>query len=150
MVGYFGVSDGVGDWHKFGVDPSGYSRALMRGAERAVREAAAMAGSALTKRGHGGVAPLVDAEPPKKRKRGRPKKSDSSDTEAPNSAAPVPQPLVPVIPGPIEIMRYAWQYAAEQSTVGSATTCLVTVDPLRSQLVAANLGDSGFIVVRPR
>lgn len=165
-VSFFGVSDGVGDWHRMRVNPSAYSTALMRGAERAVREAATLAGPAmLLQAGHGGEGSggpasghaqpgeQQHAKKKKRRKRGRPSKLEKAREEEEARAAAlaqVPQRAAPSIPGPIEVLRYAWQYAAEQATVGSATACVLTVDPLRSQLVAANLGDSGFIVVRPR
>lgn len=45
---------------------------------------------------------------------------------------------------PLEVMRHAARYA--HRTVGSATACIVGMEG--SNLISANLGDSGFMIVR--
>jgi len=37
---------------------------------------------------------------------------------------------------------------AALGTIGSATACLVALHPMKSELLAANVGDSGFIIIR--
>ena len=46
---------------------------------------------------------------------------------------------------PVHVMKYA--AAVARKVVGSATACIVAIE--NSDLIAANLGDSGFMVVRP-
>ena len=38
--------------------------------------------------------------------------------------------------------------APAQGVVGSSTACLVALHPNKAELLAANVGDSGFIIVR--
>jgi len=45
---------------------------------------------------------------------------------------------------PVEVMTEAYQYST--CVQGSATCCIITIDGM--QLCAANLGDSGFMVIR--
>lgn len=84
-----GVADGVGGWGEVGIDPSHFSRALTRGAEKAA---------------------LV------------------GERDA------------------LALMRAG--YDAARGVRGSSTFCIVTLSDSNSSLVAANLGDSGFRLIR--
>ncbi|KHJ94956.1 protein phosphatase 2C [Oesophagostomum dentatum] len=88
-----GVADGVGGWRKYGIDPSQFSRKLMRECEKRVSSG--------------------DFDP---------KKPETLLEKAFKATAESPRP------------------------VGSSTACVLVVH--QEMLYSANLGDSGFMVVR--
>uniref|UniRef100_A0A1I7TM84 Protein phosphatase n=1 Tax=Caenorhabditis tropicalis TaxID=1561998 RepID=A0A1I7TM84_9PELO len=88
-----GVADGVGGWRKYGIDPSAFSRRLMKECEKRVQ---------------GG-----EFDPKK----------------------------------PESLLDFAFRASAESPRpVGSSTACVLVVH--QEKLYSANLGDSGFMVVR--
>ncbi|CAB3402426.1 unnamed protein product [Caenorhabditis bovis] len=88
-----GVADGVGGWRKYGIDPSQFSRKLMKECEKRVQ---------------GG----------------------EFDPKRPDT-----------------LLEYAFRATAEAPRpVGSSTACVLVVH--QEKLYSANLGDSGFMVVR--
>lgn len=88
-----GVADGVGGWRKYGIDPSAFSRRLMKECEKRVQKG--------------------DFDPQK----------------------------------PESLLDYAFRASAEAPRpVGSSTACVLVVH--QEKLYSANLGDSGFMVVR--
>src|SRR5207253_1576917 len=58
---------------------------------------------------------------------------------------PLPKVAAPI---PIAILDMAHQFAVRTGVHGSATACVVTVE--NGCLQAVNVGDAGFMVVRPR
>ncbi|KAJ1350639.1 hypothetical protein KIN20_006472 [Parelaphostrongylus tenuis] len=88
-----GVADGVGGWRKYGIDPSEFSRKLMRECEKRVASG--------------------DFDP---------RKPETLLEKAFKATAEAPRP------------------------VGSSTACVLVVH--QEMLYSANLGDSGFMVVR--
>jgi len=50
---------------------------------------------------------------------------------------------------PQQVLLEAWHKLQQSLVVGSCTACLVALHPHKSELRAANVGDSGFIIVRP-
>ena len=49
---------------------------------------------------------------------------------------------------PQHVLLEAWHMLSQSSLVGSSTACLVSLHPHKAELRAANVGDSGFIIVR--
>jgi CBS domain-containing protein len=49
---------------------------------------------------------------------------------------------------PLAVMSAAWSAVSAAKVVGSSTCTIVSVDPSTHTLVAANVGDSGFLVAR--
>ena len=49
---------------------------------------------------------------------------------------------------PTQVLHEAWHEMSSASIVGSCTACLVALHPHKSELLATNVGDSGFIIVR--
>ena len=47
-----------------------------------------------------------------------------------------------------QVLHEAWHQLSESEVVGSSTACLVSLHPVRSELIAANVGDSGFLLLR--
>ena len=47
-----------------------------------------------------------------------------------------------------QVLHEAWRAMQRMGTIGSATACLVALHPMKSELLAANVGDSGFIIIR--
>jgi len=92
----FGVADGVGGWREYGIDPSQFSKKLMKNCETLV----------------------------------------AKDTVFPC--------------GPKELLATAYKELLEDKVLiqGSSTACIVMMDRKKQTLSAANLGDSGFMVVR--
>uniref|UniRef100_A0A183IXM2 Protein phosphatase n=1 Tax=Soboliphyme baturini TaxID=241478 RepID=A0A183IXM2_9BILA len=95
-----GVADGVGGWHSYGIDPSRFSRYLMRICAQMV-----LSGQ-----------------------------------------------FTPTMPAQLIANSYK-KLAAQSSTfrrpvVGSSTACVVVLDRSNSKIHTANIGDSGFVVVR--
>eukprot|EP01117_Protostelium_nocturnum_P014624 TRINITY_DN5585_c0_g1_i1.p1 TRINITY_DN5585_c0_g1~~TRINITY_DN5585_c0_g1_i1.p1 ORF type:complete len:413 (-),score=123.06 TRINITY_DN5585_c0_g1_i1:133-1203(-) len=88
-----GVADGVGGWNEIGIDPSLYSRKMMEGADKSVKEW---------------------------------KEEKELD--------------------PVVILREAFDYVTSHNVIGSTTVCILSVE--NGFLKAANLGDSGFLLVR--
>ena len=50
---------------------------------------------------------------------------------------------------PETVLLEAWHTLQQAKLVGSATACLVAMHPQKSELRAANVGDAGFIILRP-
>ncbi|ETV67665.1 hypothetical protein, variant 1 [Aphanomyces astaci] len=51
---------------------------------------------------------------------------------------------------PSEVLHAAWQNVSQQAIMGSATACVVALDPVQAELYAVNLGDSGFLIIRDK
>lgn len=50
---------------------------------------------------------------------------------------------------PQKVLHEAWHKMHDVATVGSSTACLLSLHQHKSELLAANVGDSGFIILRP-
>lgn len=51
---------------------------------------------------------------------------------------------------PSEVLHAAWATVLQKEIVGSATACVIALDPQSCELHAVNLGDSGFLIVRDK
>ncbi|OQS05305.1 phosphatase PTC7 family protein, partial [Thraustotheca clavata] len=69
--------------------------------------------------------------------------------KAAQSAAKVSEKRDALI-NPSEVLNAAWHSVAQRSIVGSATACVVSLDPTQCELYAVNLGDSGFLIIRDK
>ncbi len=49
---------------------------------------------------------------------------------------------------PTRVLEEAWHRLQDAHIVGSCTVCLVSLHPFKSELLAANVGDSGFLILR--
>ena len=49
---------------------------------------------------------------------------------------------------PSQVLHEAWHEMANTAIIGSSTACLVALHPHKAELLAANVGDSGFIIIR--
>lgn len=105
-----GVADGVGGWRQYGIDPSAFSRSLMRECEQLVQSGQFQP--------HQPARLLADAYSTLIQIRLSGKDDLNTDD---------------MKEGPL---------------IGSSTACVVMLDPATRQLHAANLGDSGFLVIR--
>lgn len=50
---------------------------------------------------------------------------------------------------PQRVLLEAWHRMQAAKVIGSSTVCLVGLHPYKSELLAANVGDSGFLILRP-
>lgn len=124
--GALGVADGVGGWADSGINPAAYSRTFMRVAcafvEGADPRASIDGGEAL-----------------------------SADASLQGSLSSWEQGSLSSMDGtvPSACPRQAMDWAHKLTDVpGSATACVVSLCQERRALVAANLGDSGFLVLK--
>ncbi|GAA5837050.1 hypothetical protein JCM11251_004484 [Rhodosporidiobolus azoricus] len=113
------VADGVGGWEDSGVDPSHFSQALMWFARERVRQAASSSALASGKKGEPWTWPQEEG------KRCGAKVRD-------------------LLQGAFEDVK-----KEEGIVAGSSTACIVALDAETGLLHATNLGDSGFLVLRP-
>ena len=137
----FGVADGVGGWSENGVDPALFSQSLMYHAAQYAAEFYA-------------CPDRLDAEDLEHRS--SPPSGAASNVSTPLSTPPPASPTQSKAstaePGtPLDVLQYAFQKTQEQKEVpaGSATACLVSFDSSKGVIRTANLGDSGFLVLRP-
>lgn len=123
----WGVADGVGGWASVeGADSAAYSRTLMQYAlEHANRMTAA---TDTPDTAHSNPASSLF------------KFLSSSSSSSPSSSTAASLPL--------RILDAAYTATAKHNIVGSTTACIVTYDSTQHKLHYANLGDSGFLLVR--
>ncbi|GBF90533.1 serine threonine phosphatase [Raphidocelis subcapitata] len=157
--GALGVADGVGGWAESGVNPAQYSRTLMRvtcayieGAEgealaRAAADGARAQGAdnSLFGLASGGydAAPAAAAAAAGGEEGYAYAFNNGAASGAPLAAAP------PVAPRARADPRAALDAAHRRTRcAGSATAVVLQLDAAKRRLVAANLGDSGFLVAR--
>ena len=70
---------------------------------------------------------------------------------APASAASICGPPLrgPLLPDPQRALQFAWDDVLRQpEALGSSTMCVAVLNLATRELVAANLGDSGFLIIR--
>ncbi len=113
------VADGVGGWGDFGVDAGLFSRALVGGAEHRLRE---MFGLPLP----GSTATATATA-----------RTQPSTEVGPSQLAALP----------LDLMQFGFDHVRRENVRGSSTACIVVVQD--NVLHARNLGDSGFMVIRP-
>lgn len=114
-----GVADGVGGWGELGIDAGEYARSLMLNC----RDAAASA----------------TAEAEKKRKKEAKSNSSGDKKSSPRSSS-----SSSLFVDPKAVLTVGHSRTTAQ---GSATACVLSLDPRTGELAAANLGDSGFVIV---
>lgn len=51
---------------------------------------------------------------------------------------------------PAEVLHAAWSTVLQKEILGSATACVISLDPQTAELHAINLGDSGFLIIRDK
>eukprot|EP00271_Cylindrocystis_brebissonii_P004755 TRINITY_DN16597_c0_g1_i1.p1 TRINITY_DN16597_c0_g1~~TRINITY_DN16597_c0_g1_i1.p1 ORF type:complete len:528 (+),score=72.50 TRINITY_DN16597_c0_g1_i1:164-1747(+) len=130
-----GVADGVGGWADVGVDAGLYARELMRQSVKALMDelqapSTASGSQSEAKSGAAGPADL-SAEVPK----------HTSSLNANRAAAGLPSLFLTDLPKRVLVRAHA-----ATRCQGSATACILVLAD--NKLVAANLGDSGFVVIR--
>ncbi len=116
-----GVADGVGGWHDIGVDPSKFSSNLMRTCKRLVEQGLSS-----------------NSENPNNLNNNSHNNSDQQNFSKNNVS-------------PIEILTASYQALLEnknQSLIGSSTACIIVFNRESNYLHTANLGDSGFVIIR--
>ncbi|KAJ3375183.1 Protein phosphatase PTC7 [Allomyces arbusculus] len=124
-----GVADGVGGWADLGVDPSLFAWALMDNCKTAAAEMVSA-----------GEQTAVASLP-------------SPPTSPTSPAAPASPKLAPpaatTFPDPKQIMTTAYTRLVEQGRIraGSSTATVLTFEKHTCKLHAANLGDSGFLIL---
>eukprot|EP00884_Botryococcus_braunii_P010661 jgi/Botrbrau1/19597/Bobra.0035s0075.1 len=128
MGGALGVADGVGGWAESGINPAEYSRSLMKVA------CAWLEGEPVT-----AVTLSHMVSTPQ-----------ASNENGPMPAASSPPLDLFSLPIEGEIPPKAALAVAHAATrlPGSATACILVLDQTTETLTAANLGDSGFLLVR--
>ena len=146
-----GVADGVGGWADSGVNPAWYARTLMRLARAAVEGAVPVA---VVTPADVGVCPPTPAGGPAPPPPAAPTAAAAAETPAAEygedgGVAP-PPPSPPRTPPPPADAPLAALTAAHAATrlPGSATACIVALDPSTSTLHGAVVGDAGAMVVR--
>jgi protein phosphatase PTC7 len=138
-----GVADGVGGWADQGVDAGVYARTLMRHAQRAAEHlsaehaaAAAAAAAAGGASGGGDAVAVAVAAPPSGEAASAPQtppRADAASSDAARAAA-------------LEPLRVLLTAHAATRVPGSSTALILLLRG--STLHAANLGDSGFMILR--
>ncbi|PWN39340.1 hypothetical protein IE81DRAFT_326661 [Ceraceosorus guamensis] len=127
-----GVADGVGGWSENGVDPALFSQSLMYYATQYASEVLACPNRS-------------------------PHSVSSSPSESQSQSGPSTPATSPGSDGglghagsPLSILSHAYSKTLKDARVpaGSSTATIVTLDSHRGVLRAANLGDSGFLVLR--
>jgi protein phosphatase PTC7 len=145
----FGVADGVGGWSENGIDPALFSQSLMYHSAQYARDFYA-------------CPERLEAEDMEYKHPSPSSSSSSSSTSSPKASTASSSP--PSSPSqssnshqnrevgtPLDVLEYAFQKTQEQTEVpaGSATACIVSFDSSKGIIRTANLGDSGFLVLRP-
>ncbi len=135
--GAAGVADGVGGWQESGINPAEYSATFMDFAKRYLegeelpdpptRSPAALAADAVVGTASG-------------------EWMDSPPSEDPVSVLSTSSSIDS--PGERTALGALAAAHARTRKPGSATACVLRVDPLTGELDAANLGDSGFLIIR--
>ncbi|PWN48732.1 hypothetical protein IE53DRAFT_389062 [Violaceomyces palustris] len=124
-----GVADGVGGWTENGVDPSLFSQALMFHASKRASETHACP-ERMTEQ---------DERQPDQGKAGGVGEKEKSRPNPPHPGSPK------------ELLSHAYRKVLEEEKeviAGSATACIITLDSSKGKLRSANLGDSGFVILR--
>ena len=131
----WGVADGVGGWASVeGADSAAYSRTLMQYALDQANRTTASADT--TDSAHTSSSSSI----PSKLSRAFSSLSSTSSTASTASSTGNSQPL--------RILDSAYRATAQHNIIGSTTACIVTYDSTAHKLHYANLGDSGFLLVR--
>ncbi|EFN54891.1 hypothetical protein CHLNCDRAFT_135009 [Chlorella variabilis] len=134
--GAAGIADGVGGWQESGINPADYSKSFMATARQYLEECASLYPEVLSSgewRAQQEQQAAAD---------GAAAAAEPAPTAAASSLASVgggePRTAVEALD------------AAHRSTrlPGSATACVLRLDGRTGELDAANLGDSGFLVIR--
>ncbi|PSC71030.1 serine threonine phosphatase [Micractinium conductrix] len=170
-AGVAGIADGVGGWQEAGINPADYSRSLMKVARQYLEECSTVAGGTLSSGEwlagqRAGGQPGGDALAAELAQRAAAQAGSSGSGGASSSSSSVssgdafvaaasaaridiPPPLTSGdADGPrtaqeaLDVAHRATQFP------GSSTACVLRLDAARGTLDAANLGDSGFLIVR--
>lgn len=136
---FLAIADGVGGWSENGIDPALFSQSLVYHASEYAKQFHACPDRIeaedldSTQQNSPPSSPL-DTPPPSP--------SSSSASAAASRAEPGT---------PLDILQFAYQSTHQEKGVpaGSATACFLTFDSSKGILRSANLGDSGFLVLRP-
>lgn len=134
----YGVADGVGGWSENGIDPALFSQSLMyHSADYAENFFACPERMEVEDFEHKSSSSSSSTITPLSSPPTSPGHSDQASKAEPGT--------------PLDILQYAYQKTLEQAEVpaGSATACIISFDASKGIIRTANLGDSGFIVLRP-
>ncbi|KAL4452019.1 hypothetical protein ABPG75_007681 [Micractinium tetrahymenae] len=174
--GRAGIADGVGGWQEAGINPADYSKNLMATARQYLEECATVNGGAVMSTGEwlasqpeggppGGDAlaaelaatqaarglPAVAAPPPAPASAASRDDDWSSLSLSDSEGRPiaVPPPLASADSAGPRTAQEALDVAHRATRLpGSSTACVLRLDAAAGLLDAANLGDSGFLIVR--
>lgn len=113
-----GVADGVFAWGAKGIDAGSFSRALMRHCLNMSEGRGASGGDIPT-----------------------------TEEEGRRPFRPLADPTQPYVPA-MDILTVAASQVTRDEIKGSATACVLTLNPVTGQASAANLGDSGVLIGR--
>ncbi|MCO5589892.1 hypothetical protein L7F22_043861 [Adiantum nelumboides] len=135
---FLAIADGVGGWSENGVDPALFSQSLIYHASEYAKRFHACPDRLEAEE----LDPTQQSSPP----------SSPLDTPPPSPSSSVSAAASKADPGtPLDILQFAYQSTQQEKDVpaGSATACFLTFDSSKGILRSANLGDSGFLVLRP-
>lgn len=116
-----GVADGVGGWREMGIDPSKFSSSLMQQCKRIVEQ------DLMSNQQHQQQA------------------LESKTSKDAGSCSQISERM------PIDILVESYQALRESkdpSLIGSSTACILVFNRESRLVHTANLGDSGFVIVR--
>lgn len=132
--GAFGVADGVGGWQDSGINPAEYSRTFMR-----------LACAYL----EGKTVQAVTAQELNKASGGNARGQAVTPSDASLHDTP-PEDTAGTVEGMRNLTPKGALATAHAGTrlPGSTTACVLRLDRTSNKLAAANLGDSGFLLVR--
>lgn len=121
-IDVLGVADGVGGWREMGIDPSKFSSSLMQQCKRIVEQDLIYPKTTLSK-----------------------SEADAAVSNSTSSSDQIGERT------PIDILVESYQSLRESkdpSLIGSSTACIVVFNRESRLVHTANLGDSGFVIVR--
>ncbi|CBZ50401.1 protein phosphatase 2C, related [Neospora caninum Liverpool] len=159
------VADGVGGWESSGIDAGLYARELVHRLrlifDECMRESKQQRGSLASSPS----SPSSESSPPsplsptlspqascaESRARDGSGQSDpqgerTAEREATEAAESEDDAEPESAPDPVKLLKAAY---LSTRAIGSSTCCLVLLDSLQRRVLAANLGDSGFLLYRP-
>ncbi|XP_074493191.1 protein phosphatase PTC7 homolog isoform X1 [Sebastes fasciatus] len=148
-----GIADGVGGWRDYGVDPSQFSGTLMKTCERLVKEGRFVPSNPVGVLTSGYYELLQNKVPLLVVAGWRCFHHESEQLDPIKSPGNVPSPDLPLAvhfhnPFPPSQRFPTTTKHDPTCTISSSTACIVVLDRQRHRLHTANLGDSGFLVVR--
>jgi protein phosphatase PTC7 len=141
-----GVADGVGSWSKVGIDPSKFSTNLMKSCKRIVEQNLDQNLSAIIDSISSNASLSTSSYSPSASALSQ-SISYSSTSNQTNLIDAINNSLKKM---PIDLLSQSFNTLLENkdSMIGSSTACIILYHRDTSYLHSANLGDSGFAIIR--